>query len=264
MECMRAPFTKAELEAALRGLKNRKAAGPDGVANEMLLHLSAGGREAMLRLYNASWGTGTVPREWREAEIVALLKKDKDPHAAKSYRPVSLTSCVAKLMERLVRNRVMYRLFDNSSFSIINLSKWGLPRPEQPGFRTCRSTEEQLALISQWVADGIEQGNYTLMLAIDFTAAFDRARRTKFLRKVLDKGIPPLVARWFQAFLVERVGGVRVSDMKNQYKTFWRVSRRARCSARCAGISSWTTSWRRCGGRCRMAATWRWRCMRTT
>ena len=73
----------------------------DGVANEMLLHLGPRGREALLHLANASWRHGQVPAAWRVAEIVPLLKKGKDRHDAKSYRPVSLTSCIAKLVERL-------------------------------------------------------------------------------------------------------------------------------------------------------------------
>ena len=107
-----------------------------------------------------------MPAAWRLAEIVALLKKGKEPHAAKSYRPVSLTSCVAKLMERLVRSRLMHFI-----------EKWGLLHHEQAGYRSCRPTEEQLALISQLLADAMQAGEYSLLLAVDFTAAFDRAKK---------------------------------------------------------------------------------------
>eukprot|EP00663_Eupelagonemidae_sp_cell21sb_P006070 gene6070-4240_t len=74
------PFVPGELQTALRSLKRRKAAGPDGIANEMLLHLGEQGKEVLLRLANASWGTATVPAAWRVAEIIPILKKDKDPH----------------------------------------------------------------------------------------------------------------------------------------------------------------------------------------
>eukprot|EP00660_Eupelagonema_oceanica_P019228 gene19228-biopygen29472 len=131
----------------------------------MLQHLGETGRGVLLRLINASWSAGAVPAVWRIAEIVALLKKGKDPHAAKSYRPVSLTSCVAKLAERLVRWRLQHVI-----------EKWDLLSPEQAGYRARRSTEEQLVLITQSINDAMERGEHTLMLAVDFTQAFDRAR----------------------------------------------------------------------------------------
>eukprot|EP00660_Eupelagonema_oceanica_P019526 gene19526-biopygen14884 len=163
MEALLQPFKPGELEAALRSLKKRKAPGPDGIANEMLCHLGRAGRAALLRLASASWTAQAVPAAWRVAEIIPLLKKGKDAHAAKSYRPVSLTSCVAKLVERLVRARLQHVC-----------ERWHLLSHEQAGYRSCRSCEEQLALISQYVADGFERGESTVMVAVDFTAAFDR------------------------------------------------------------------------------------------
>eukprot|EP00660_Eupelagonema_oceanica_P019417 gene19417-biopygen42347 len=132
-EALLLPFTATELAPALRGLKKKKAGGPDGIANEMLQHLGG---------------------------------KGKDPNAAKSYRPVSLTRCVAKLMERLVRHRLQYLI-----------EKWNLLSHEQAGYRSRLSTEEQLVLITQSIHDVMERGEYTLMLAVDFTQAFDRAKR---------------------------------------------------------------------------------------
>eukprot|EP00660_Eupelagonema_oceanica_P019204 gene19204-biopygen7321 len=89
LDAMRRPFSAAELGVVLRSLRKRKAAGPDAIANEMLSHLGPKGREALLALCNASWASAEVPRAWRRAEIIPLLKKGKDAQAAKSYRPVA-------------------------------------------------------------------------------------------------------------------------------------------------------------------------------
>eukprot|EP00662_Eupelagonemidae_sp_cell21_P057165 gene57165-biopygen65625 len=154
----------------------------------MLLQLGPTGRDTLLRIANTSWTHASVPGAWRVAEICALLKKGKDSHKAKSYRPVSLTSCIAKLVERLIAARLDYVI-----------EKWEMLSHEQAGYRACRSTEEQLTLITQTIADAMEAQEYTLMLAIDFTQAFDRAKRTKFFKKALDKGFPPQVVRWLKA-----------------------------------------------------------------
>jgi ribonuclease HI len=206
---MRDPFTLHELRAQLGKLKSRKAAGADSIANELLTHLGPRGREALLRVANTSWERGEVPSAWRVAEIIGLLKKDKDPTAAKSYRPVQLTSCVAKLVERLVRRRLEYVV-----------ERWDLLRPEQAGFRACRSCEEQLALVSQTIADGFARRHWTVLLAVDFSAAFDRAWRARFLKKLLDKGFPPFFVRWARSFLANRTGRVRVEDVLSEAREF--------------------------------------------
>ncbi len=208
-DAMARPFSAGELRAGMRGLGRRKAAGPDGVVNEMLLHLGPKGRAALLALCNASWRDAVVPKSWRLAEIIPLLKKGKDPHAPKSYRPVALTSCIAKLLERLVRARLQHFL-----------EKWDLLHHEQAGYRSCRSAEEQLGLTSQYISDAMQEGDHALMLPVDFEAAFDRARRMRLYKKLLDKKVPPHVVRWIRAFLTARKGRVRVGDMVSGLREF--------------------------------------------
>ena len=75
-------------------------------------------------------------------------------------------------------------------------------------------------LVTQTISDGMQRGHYSLMLAIDFTAAFDRARRERLYKKLLDKGFPPAAVRWIKAFLTRRTGMVRVGDMLSAVKIF--------------------------------------------
>ena len=103
-------FTEAELSFALRKLKGGKSPGPDHVHNEMLKHLGTYGRKALLKLINLTWEKSKIPKSWRNAHIVPIHKNGKDPKEAKSYRPISLTSCVGKLGERMVNRRLYWWL----------------------------------------------------------------------------------------------------------------------------------------------------------
>eukprot|EP00660_Eupelagonema_oceanica_P019181 gene19181-biopygen41944 len=122
LEGFDAPFTMLELDTVLNNLSTGKAAGLDGLSNEMLKRLGPTGKAAMLRTVNASWETGAVPAAWRTAEIVPIAKKGKDPNRAGSYRPISLTSCLAKAAERIVRERLNFVIESR-----------GLLQPEQAG-----------------------------------------------------------------------------------------------------------------------------------
>ena len=67
-------------------------------------------------IFNASMEAGKVPELWKLGNIVALFKKGgkSDP---RNYRPVSLTSVVCKLMEKLVRYLIVDHMIRNKMFS---------------------------------------------------------------------------------------------------------------------------------------------------
>ena len=117
-------FTPEELAAAMKTVKAGKAGGPDGVAPDLLKHLPLNTQKELLFILNASWTTGWCPQAWRTATIVPFLKKEKDPQAASSSRPIALTSTIWKLLERLIVNRLSWWLEAKSLLS-----------PWQAGFR---------------------------------------------------------------------------------------------------------------------------------
>ena len=65
----------------------------------------------------SSKGRGQVPQEWRVADIRPMLKPRKNPNQFASYRLISLTSVVGKVMERLVSNRLRYFPENNSKLT---------------------------------------------------------------------------------------------------------------------------------------------------
>ena len=100
------PFIMAELRCVMNKLKIGKAAGANEISNEMLKRLGDRGTAELLRICNMSWINKTVPADWRRATIIPILKSAKPPNQPGSYRPISLTSCTAKLMERLEQERL--------------------------------------------------------------------------------------------------------------------------------------------------------------
>ena len=87
--------------------------------NEFLMHASSNIRKEILRLVNLIWETGAMPSSFLHAIIVPILKPDKPPDEAKSYRPIALTSCLAKLVERLVVTRLVYHLESTNTLSAV-------------------------------------------------------------------------------------------------------------------------------------------------
>ncbi len=210
IEDLCAPFTMSELSVVLQNLKKGKAPGIDSICAEMLQNIGSSGEEFLLRLANRSWVHAEVPHPWRVAEVVPVFKGNgKDPNIRASWRPISLTSIVSKVVERLVRNRVM-------DF----LERHQLIAREQAGYRMARNVEEHCVRLSQNIHDSLGIGDHTVLLSIDATAAFDRMVKGKLYEKMYQKGLPEQVVNWVTSFLTDRKARVRVGHATSKFHTF--------------------------------------------
>ena len=206
-----APFSPAELDAALTKLNTGKSPGPDGVPNELLQQLSTRGKTLLLALVNKSWTAADVPASWRTAEIVAIPKKGKPPSELSSYRPISLLSTTSKLTERLIQARLQHWLEERGKLN-----------PNQAGFRRGRSTVDQLGRLSQRIFDAFEtrKPHRAVLVLLDFARAYDRVWRAALLCKMARMGIPGCFIRWIRAFLSDRRARVRWGAARSDSRVF--------------------------------------------
>ena len=125
---------------------NNKAARSDDIPYEMIKNLGEKALEMLLHLYNRCWEGEGIPTKWREATIKTLLKEDKDPKDPTSYRPISLTSCLGKILEKIIANRLIFILESR-----------GILSNNQAGFRPGRCTTDQLLKLVQEASDNIHE-----------------------------------------------------------------------------------------------------------
>ncbi|GFN99325.1 RNA-directed DNA polymerase from mobile element jockey [Plakobranchus ocellatus] len=112
---------------------NESAASPDGVYYQFLRHLPESCLRTLLKLFNNTWTTGDIPPSWREASVVPVPKPGKDPSDPSNYRPIALTSCLCKTLERMVNDRLVHVLESRNLLSNV-----------QCGFRKDHSTLNHL------------------------------------------------------------------------------------------------------------------------
>ena len=85
-----------EVQEAIRGLKVRKAAGPNGIPNRALKQLPQRAVSLLVLIFNAIL-THHFPTVWKYARVISILKPGKDPALPSSYQPVSLLGTIGKL-----------------------------------------------------------------------------------------------------------------------------------------------------------------------
>ena len=125
-----------------------------------------------------------------------------------SFRPISLTSCVSKLFERIILSRLLFFLESNSILS-----------PHQASFRPGRSTLDQILYLSQSISDGFNKprpGSRTILSDINFSKAFNSVWHPAFFHKLISAGLPPCFARWTQSFLSDRRASVVYQNHKSR------------------------------------------------
>lgn len=104
-----APFTHQELENALRASKPDTSPGLDQVTDKMLLNLPNNLKKLLLITFNEIFCSNNFPREWKEF-LMILIPEDK---TNKKFRPITLASCLLKLMERMIQSRLLHYLEKN-------------------------------------------------------------------------------------------------------------------------------------------------------
>ena len=137
------PFTIDELNAALKKSKN-SSLGPDRLSCEMLKHMPRQCLHIILFLFNKIWFTGDIPSSWLHSTIVPVHKPNKQTNLPSSYRPISLTSHMCKLMERMVTVRLRWYLEKNTLIQ------------EQSGFRERRRPTDHLLRLHDTVHKALQ------------------------------------------------------------------------------------------------------------
>ena len=137
-------FTATELDIDIRVLKNGKAPGLGDIQTELIKQFGPKARDWLLRFFNNCAESKKIPKIWRQAKVVALLKPGKDPSVAKCFRPISLLCHTYKLFERLVLNRIA----EHVDAKLIQ---------EQAGFRPGKSCTSQLLNLTEHIEDGYEK-----------------------------------------------------------------------------------------------------------
>jgi len=195
-------FTMKDLKHALKKMKRRGAPGADEIPPSFLKELGPKALSELLFICNCSFQGADIPQQWRHGIIIPLLKAGKPACDIDSFRPISLTSCVVKLLERMISNR-LYTMAENNKW-IIN---------EQAGFRKGLCCEDQCIRLVQRISDGFQQKPplRTVIALFDYSKAYDRTWRERLLQKMMELGIPMQFVHWVAAFLRTRTAEVMIN-----------------------------------------------------
>ena len=197
--------TEEEIEKLLKKLRPDKSPGLDGLHPRFLRELATVLAKPLCMIFNQSLKENTVPEEWKKAQVSAIFKKGEKSLAG-NYRPVSLTSIACKVMETIVRNRLVDHMKINKLFTV-----------KQYGFMSGRSTALQLlSVLDKWTA-AMECGNPVDCIYMDFQKAFDTVPHKRLVSKLTAYGIKESTIIWIKSFLDNRLQHVNINNKKSDW-----------------------------------------------
>ena len=163
----------------LQSLRSDKSPGPDKLHPRILEELA---KELTVTtplaiIYNKCIEKGILPSQWKEAIVTPIFKRGGKSDLS-NYRPVSLTSVVCKIMERIISENKLEHIKSNS-----------LQCPQQHGLTTGRSTTTNLLEAVNIWSEALSHNVPVDVIFLDYAKAFDTVPHIRLGNQIETFGI---------------------------------------------------------------------------
>ena len=186
------PTNTEEIKDIIKTLNIRTSIGRSSIPTRLLKQFSKEISIPLEKLINLSFETGIFPDTLKLASIIPVFKKGYSLQC-NNYRPISLTSNISKIMEKLVHQRL--DLFLESNKVLYD---------EQFGFRNKHSATHALIEITEKIRETLDKKQFACGIFIDLQKAFDVVNHNILLNKLNYYGVRGISNMWFETFLKER------------------------------------------------------------
>ena len=166
-------------------------------------HLPDSSLSILLKTFNDIWETGTcnVPKSWKDATIIPVPKPGKDNTNPNNYRPIALTSCICKTLERMINVRLVWYLETNNIITEF-----------QSGFKHQRSTNDHLVRLETFIREAFIKKEHLVAVFFDLEKAYDPTWKYGIMNDLHEIGLKGRLPIFVQNFLSNREFKVRVGS----------------------------------------------------
>ena len=162
----------------------------------------------LANLFNRSIQDSVVPTQWKAAYI-RPVQKIPTPTQSSDYRPISITPVLSLMMEKMVVKEFIYPAMND-------------PPPElsfsdQFAFKPAGSTTAAIIDMFQAIIKMLQTNPYVIVIALDFSKAFDTVRHASVAEKMAKLNMPDNVYNWIIDFLEGHSHQTNFGGQKSQF-----------------------------------------------
>ena len=200
-------ITIQETRGALSSLKDKTCPGPDKIHPIPIYNAKDVILKPLHILFHACWNEGTIPSVWRCENRIYIPKAGKSSyHTEKAYRSLSLSSCIGKILEKIICNRLVALLHERN---IID--------KDQYAYIKGRDINQALLNLTLDIQKSLKASQHTGCVMIDFEGAYDAVWRDGVMYKLVRLGIQGRMLNYIYSFLSER----KTRSLVNSAVTPW-------------------------------------------
>jgi ribonuclease HI len=185
---------ESDWDVACARLNGDGGSGPCGEKPRELKNLPRSAKTLICSALQCSLRNGTCPAILKREDKICIAKCGQDRSQICKRRPIGLTDALSKCCERIV----LYKLGEHADC---------LEDPLQLAHRPGVSAEHGCAAASEFIATGLDDGEFVLAFQADFSGAFDRLLPCQALSETLADVDDPRAARciqWLADFCTDR------------------------------------------------------------
>ncbi|CAF3301997.1 unnamed protein product [Rotaria sp. Silwood2] len=197
-------ITVKEVKWNIKQLRN-SSTGPDNIHNRCLKNYTKLLIQHLTTLFNHILNMGYIPSGWKNANIILLLKPNKDKQQPSSYRPISLLSCLGKLLEKIIKQRLM-----------VILERRNILPEHQAGFRPRKSTLNNIIRLTKYAQNHLHstgRRRHAAVILFDIKAAFDSVWHDGLIYKLNELRLPQYLTNYLISFLQNRTAAIEIENI---------------------------------------------------
>ncbi|KAI5724929.1 hypothetical protein M8J77_008903 [Diaphorina citri] len=201
-----APITLKEIERVLLKRKN-SAPGMDQISYMMLKKLPKSSLLILNKIYNRIWYKGEIPQRWKQFVLSPIPKPNRNLESPENYRPITLASCLFKILEKIVNDR-LYCTLENQNF----FNKF------QCGFRKQHNTTDALVLLENHIRDAFINKEHCVAVSLDLLRAYETTWIYRVLKILQDQNLHGNLMFFIKNLHENRIFRVRIGSVYSEPK----------------------------------------------
>lgn len=199
-----APVQEDEIIKNIKSLKNNTANGPDGISAKLLKLCTTSLSKPLVHIFNLIILTCRIPDKLKTAVVTPIFKAGKKD-IMDNYRPISLISHVAKLLELCLKSRIFAFLHRTNFLS-----------DNQFGFRPHKGTEDAIYKLLSCLTNNMDSKLKSIVIFLDLRKAFDLVNHDQLIRKIEECGISGSALSLVTDYLSNRIQFTKINSVLSE------------------------------------------------